>query len=169
MATKRNHWARHHRILAGILIGLIVVAAGLVIAQDQETLRIRTSLGVEDSRFPDYLARLVGHQLQAGDTYAVLTNGDQAFPAMLAAIDHARQRIAFESYIYQEGEVADRFTAAFESAARRDVQVQIVVDFVGSSKMGKDTIARLEKAGVKIGWVNPLFGAKVEEANYRSH
>ena len=169
MQGKRVHWARHHRILAGVLIGLILVAAGLVIAQDQETLRIRASIGVAEPRFPDYLARLVGHPLTNGDSYVVLTNGDAAFPAMLGAIGRAKQRIAFESYIYQDGDVADRFTAAFESAARRGVAVRIVVDSVGSSRMGREHIKRLEAAGVKIGWVNPVFGADVEEANYRSH
>jgi cardiolipin synthase len=169
MAVTRAHWARHHRILAAILIVLIIVAAGLVIAQDQETLRIRSSISLDDGRFPDYLARLVGHPLTTGDNYTVHTNGDKAFPAMLAAINGARQRISFESYIYQDGDVADQFTSAFEAAARRGVNVRIVVDSVGSSKMGRAHIDRLERAGAKIGWVNPLFGADVEEVNYRSH
>jgi cardiolipin synthase len=167
--AQRSHWARSQRILAGVLIALILVAAGLVIAQDQETLRIRTSIGTEDSRFPEYLARLLGHPLTSGDSYAVHVNGDKAFPAMLAAIDSAKERVAFESYIYSDGEVADRFTAAFESAARRGVRVRIVVDSVGSSNIGKEHVQRLESAGVKIGWVNPVFGADIEEANYRSH
>jgi cardiolipin synthase len=169
MTVKREHWRRHHRILAGILIAVIVVAAGLLIAQDQETLRIRSSIGVADERFPDYLARLVGHPLTTGDSYVVLTNGDKAFPAMLAAINAATQRIAFESYIYQDGKVADQFTGAFAAAARRGVRVRIVVDAIGSSQMGKEHVDRLEKAGVAIGWVNPVFGSNVEEANYRSH
>jgi cardiolipin synthase A/B len=169
MTAQRTHWARTHRILAGVLIVLILVAAGLVIAQDQETLRIRTSIGTEDQRFPDYLARLLGHPLTSGDSYAVHSNGEKAFPAMLAAIDSAKQRVAFESYIYSDGEVADRFTAAFESAARRGVRVRIVVDSVGSSDIGKAHVERLESAGVKIGWANPVFSADIEEANYRSH
>jgi cardiolipin synthase len=169
MAGKRAHWARHHRILAGILIVLIIVAAGLVLAQDQETLRIRSSIAIADPRFPEYLARLLGHQLTEGDSYEVLDNGDNAFPAMIDAINRAKERVAFESYIYQDGDVADRFTGAFEAAARRGVRVRIVVDSVGSSKMGDEHITRLKNAGVAIGWVNPLFGSSVEEANYRSH
>jgi cardiolipin synthase len=169
MTVTRQHWARHHRILAGILIALILVAAGLLIAQDQETLRIRVSIGTDDPRFPDYLARLVGHPLTTGDSYVVLTNGDVAFPAMLDAIGRATERVDFESYIYQDGKVADQFTAAFVAAASRGVQVRIVVDAIGSSKMGTEHVKRLEAAGVKIGWVNPVFGSDVEEANYRSH
>jgi cardiolipin synthase len=169
MATKRVHWARHHRILAGVLIGVIVVGAGLLIAQDQETLRIRSSIAVDDSRFPGYLARLLGHPLSTGDGYLVHTNGNDAFPAMLAAVGRARERVDFESYIYQDGDAADRFTAAFAAAARRGAHVRIVVDAFGSSKMGRGHIKRLEDAGVKIGWVNPIVGASFENANYRSH
>jgi cardiolipin synthase len=77
--------------------------------------------------------------------------------------------VAFESYIYSDGEVAERFTAAFESAARRGVRVRIVIDSIGSSNIGKEHVERLENAGVKIGWVNPVFGSDIEEANYRSH
>ena len=169
MATKRVHWARHHRILAGVLIGVILVGAGLLIAQDQETLRIRSSIAVDDSRFPDYLARLLGHPLSTGDNYLVHTNGNAAFPAMLAAIARARERVDFESYIYQDGDAAERFTAAFAAAARRGAHVRIVVDAFGSSKMGREHVKRLEEAGVKIGWVNPIVGASLEDANYRSH
>src|SRR6185295_19326516 len=102
MAPNRLHWQRHHRFIAGILIGVIVVGFGLLIAQDQETLRIKTPLAVEDSRFPDYLARLLGRPLTHGDSYKVLTNGDTAFPAMLDAIESAKERIGFESYIYEK-------------------------------------------------------------------
>ena len=51
MAPHRQHWARHHRFLAGILIGAITIGCGLLIAQDQETLRIKTPLAIEDQRF----------------------------------------------------------------------------------------------------------------------
>ena len=166
---KRLHWARHHRVLAGALIVLILVGAGLVVAQDQETLRIRSSVAVQDPRFPDYLARLLGHQLTTGDSYIVHTNGDAAFPAMLAAIAGARKRVEFESYIYQDGDLADRFTSAFAAAARRGVAVRVVVDSFGSSRMSSKQIDHLKMAGVALGWVNPLFGRSIEEANYRSH
>ena len=62
---QRHHWARHHRILAGVLIVMIVIAAGLLIAQDQETLRVKSPLDAGDARFPQYLANLLGHRLTA--------------------------------------------------------------------------------------------------------
>jgi cardiolipin synthase len=166
---QRQHWARHHRILAGVLIGLIVVAAGLLIAQDQETVKIKTSLAVEDPRFPQYLATLLGHRLTSNDSYTVRTNGAQAFPAMLAAINQAKQRVALETYIYAKGDVGTQFTNALEAAAKRGVKVSIILDAVGSKKMSDGDTKRLEAAGAEIRWVNPLVSFQIEEINYRTH
>ena len=165
----RQHWAKHHRIMAGILIAVILIGGGLLLAQDKETLEIRSPLSADDSRFPEYLARLSGHELTVGDGYVVHTNGDDAFPAMLAAIDSAKQRVSFESYIYESGDVGTRFTQAFEAAARRGVRVRIVLDALGSKKFDSTIGDRLKSAGVSIGWVNPLLGASIENANYRTH
>jgi cardiolipin synthase len=156
-------------VLITLAIIAVIVGVALAFAQDQETLRIKSSLSVEDPRYPDYLADILGHQLTHGDSYIVHTNGDKAFPAMLAAIDGARARISLESYIYEDGEVGKRFTEALAKAAERGVQVRLVLDSVGSKKIGDQNTERLEKAGVKIGWVNPIVSYSFEEANYRTH
>ena len=148
---------------------MIVLAAGLLIAQDQETIRIKSPLAIEDARFPQYLANLLGHRLTSNDTYVVHTNGDHAFPAMLAAIGRAQQRVALETYIYAKGDVGTQFTDALEAAAKRGVSVKIVLDSVGSKKISDDDEKRLEAAGAQIRWVNPLVSFQIEEINYRTH
>jgi cardiolipin synthase A/B len=160
---------RPRNLVSAIAIILILIGVGLVIAQDQETLRIRTPLAATDPRFPDYLATLIGKPLTAGDTYIVHTNGDQAFPAMLAAIDAAKSRIAFETYIFDTGRVAERFATALEAAARRGVSCQLVLDSVGASNMEVRTIEGLEAAGCRIGWFNQISSFAIEEVNYRTH
>ena len=166
---QRQHWARHHRILAAVLIVLLVLAVGLLLAQDQETIQIKSSLAVEEPRFPQYLANLLGHRLTSNDSYVVLTNGDQAFPVMLAAINRAKQRIELETYIYEKGDVGTQFTDALEAAGRRGVSVKIVLDSVGSKGMSDDDEKRLGAAGAEIRWVNPLVSFQIEEVNYRTH
>jgi cardiolipin synthase A/B len=158
---------RARNIVIAVAVVLGVIGAGLVIAQDQETLRVRTPLAAPDAIFPDYLATLLGHPVTAGDAYAVYTNGDTAFPAMLDAIGRAQHRISFETYIFDTGAVAERFVTALEAAARRGVRVRMVLDAMGSSNMDEGHIARLEKAGGRIGWYNPA--SHLEEANYRTH
>lgn len=167
--AQRLHWARHHRVLAAIVLVLIAVTVALAFAQDRQTLRVRTSLAMEDPRFPQYLADLLGHRLTSADSYIVHTNGDDALPAMLKAIDGAHERISLETYNFEEGEIAARFTDALARAAHRGVNVQMVLDAVGSKKMSANDIDRLQEAGCHIGWVNPLFSYSFAEANYRTH
>jgi cardiolipin synthase len=154
-------------VLAAVLIAALLLVAGLVIAQDQETLRVRTSLAASDARFPEYLARLLGAPVTADDAYVVLTDGPRAFEAMLAAIERAQHRISFETYVYSPGEITDRFTAAFEAAAKRGVEVRLVLDAVGAES--GEHIERLERAGCKVAWFNKVTGYSIEELNYRTH
>jgi cardiolipin synthase len=152
-----------------LLIVALVIAGALVIAQDQETLRVRTSLAAADPRFPEYLARLLGAPLTSGDAYTVHTDGSTALPAMLDAIRRARHRVSFETYVYESGEAADRFTAAFEEAARRGVKVRIVLDSIGAKKIEPAHVDRLRQAGCQVVWFNEVDGFGLEELNYRTH
>ena len=156
-------------VLGAILIVAILLGIGLVIAQDQETLQVRTPLAAEDARFPDYLARLAGRPITTGDQYRVLHNGDETFPAMLEAIERARQRISFETYIYSAGEISEKFTHALAAAARRGVRVQMVLDAVGASDSERADIKTLRDAGVQVGFFNPVRQATLEAINYRTH
>jgi cardiolipin synthase len=152
-----------------LLSAAAVIALGLVFAQDQETLKPRSALGAEDPRFPAYLAALVGTDLAHGNRYDVLTNGSQIFPAMLKAMDEAKKRIAFETYIYDKGEAANQFTAALERAARRGVNVLLTIDSVGASSMEQSHEDRLRAAGCTIVEFNAPRWYSLEEVNYRTH
>jgi cardiolipin synthase len=156
-------------LVFALLIAALVIAGALVIAQDQETLRVRTSLAADDPRFPEYLARLLGAPLTTGDAYVVHTDGAAAFPAMLDAIRRARHRVSFETYVYESGTTADEFTAAFEEAARRGVNVRVVLDSIGAKKIDPAHVDRLRQAGCQVVWFNEVRGLDVEELNYRTH
>jgi cardiolipin synthase len=152
-----------------VVVAAIVTATVLAIAQDQETVELRSPVAAEDPAAADYLAALVAADLVEGNTYEVLVNGDQVFPAMLGAIAAARERISFETYIYDKGRVADQFTDALEQAARRGVIVNVVLDALGAASMEKSHLERLEKAGCHIVNFNPTAWYTLEELNYRTH
>jgi cardiolipin synthase len=157
------------RALIVLAVVVLIVSVALLLAQDQETLKIGSSYGAEHPEYPSYLAALVNAHLTRGNRYDVLTNGDEIFPAMLDAIDGATRRINFETYVYDSGDIPDRFTAAFERAARRGVAVTIIVDAVGASGMNSDHAARLEAAGCTVLRFHPTRWYAVEEVNYRTH
>jgi cardiolipin synthase A/B len=156
-------------LIIGVVIALLAIAGGLLIAQDQETLRVRTELPAGDAQFPEYLARLLGAPLTSGDSYVVHTDGTAAFPAMLDAINDAKHRISFETYVYQTGQIGAQFTAALEAAARRGVNVRMVLDSIGAKKTSEQDVERLRRAGCQVVWFNRVGSLNFEELNYRTH
>ena len=163
---------RHPRIvlfLKIVLVALVVTATVLAIAQDQETVELRSAVSTEDPSAAKYLAALVSADLVDGNTYDVLVNGDQVFPAMLEAIAAARSRISFETYVYEKGRIADQFTSALEQAARRGVVVNVIFDAIGTGGMDRSHLDRLEKAGAHVLSFNPTGWYTLEELNYRTH
>ena len=159
----------HHKLVFSVLIVLAILVAVVAIAQDQETLRIDSAYGAEDPRFPPYLATLLGTAASTGNRYEVLANGDQLFPPMLDAIASARRRISFETYIYQRGSIGEQFTSALERAAQRGVQVNLVVDAMGSNRIPREWTDRLRHAGVRVGLFGQPRWYTLEELNYRTH
>jgi cardiolipin synthase len=151
-----------------VLVALGITCLLLVIAQDQETLTIQTPVAAADSRFADYVASLTGAPVESGDRYEVLHNGDEVFPAMLAAIGQATRRINFETFIYQDGWVGGEFTRELAAAAARGVVVRVVLDAFGST-VSQATKDHLAEAGVQLVMFNPLHPWSLEEANYRTH
>lgn len=66
------------------------------------------------------------------NTVGVLHNGDEAYPAMLAAIDAARHSIALATYIMRNDAAGRRFVEGLAAAKARGVEVRILLDGVGS-------------------------------------
>ena len=151
-----------------VLTVLAIITVLLMIAQDQDTLRMQSPVAATDPRFADYVASLVGAPVQTGDRYTVLRNGDEVFPAMLEAIRGATRRISFESFIYEDGVVGDQFTRELAAAAQRGVTVRVVLDAFGAT-LSPQSQEQLREAGVQIAWFNELRPWTIEEANYRTH
>jgi cardiolipin synthase len=157
------------RALLVIGVAALVVAIALAIAQDQVTIKIGSAYAAADPDHPSYLAALINAPLTRGNTYDVLTNGVEIYPAMLDAIEGARRRINFETYVYATGEIPNRFTDAFERAARRGVQVTVIVDAVGAASMDDQDAERLRSAGATVLRFHPTHWYSIEELNYRTH
>jgi cardiolipin synthase len=162
----KSRWRRPVLILGSIAL---FVGVPLWIAQDQETIQLRSAVAADDPRSPAYVAALVGADLSRGNTYDVLTNGDQIFPPMLEAIENAKRRISFEAFVYETSEIGNRFTTALEGAARRGVQVYIVLDWFGASALEQTDVQRLKDAGCHVVYYNEASWYEFEEANYRTH
>jgi cardiolipin synthase len=93
---------------------------------------------------------------EGGHTIELLRGGDDLFPAMGAAIAQARRSIWLATYIFHDDAVAQTLALLLAEAARRGVQVRVVVDGFGS----KATLAALREwmvpAGVQLAVFRPI-------------
>jgi cardiolipin synthase len=77
----------------------------------------------------------------------LLVDGDEAYAAMLDAINAAQYSVALQTYIYDGDDVGERFTAALEAAARRGVAVRVLVDGLGAWSVRRSLRRRLASVG----------------------
>ena len=95
-----------------------------------------------------------------------LRSGNEAFPAMLAAIEAARQSIRLEMYIFSAQPPGDGFRDGLVRAVQRGVYVQVLLDAVGSFSLPSSFWKPFLDAGGKLRWFNPL---KLGRISYRDH
>jgi cardiolipin synthase len=80
---------------------------------------------------------------------ALLRDGYQAYPAMLAAIAQAKSTICFETYILRDDSTGMLFIEALIERARAGIEVLVMYDFWGS-EVSDINLAALRAAGVKL-------------------
>ncbi len=100
-------------------------------------------------------------------TWQWLRNGNEAFPAMLTAIDDALTSIRLETYIFADDELGRRFRDALVSAARRGVRVQVLVDAIGSLTLAAEFWVPLRAVGGEVRVFNPLALKRAAIRNHR--
>ncbi|MDD2539828.1 MAG: phospholipase D-like domain-containing protein, partial [Desulfuromonadaceae bacterium] len=96
--------------------------------------------------------RIVTTALRGGNRIEMLENGDNAYPAMLAAIRRAKRSINLTSYIFDADGIGADFVAHLSEAAGRGVAVRIIIDALGEkyskvspTKAFKGTQVHLER------------------------
>ncbi len=97
-------------------------------------------------RIGDALTR---RPLTGGNTLETLHDGETAFPRMLSAIDGARHSVWLSTYIFQTDRVGRQFIDALGAAARRQVQVRVLVDGIGEWYDWPHVVPLLRRAGVR--------------------
>ncbi len=105
-----------------------------------------------------------------GNTIEPLKGGDEAYPAMLAAIGEAKRHVALSSYIFDNDPTGRAFAAALAAARHRGVQVRVLVDAVGA-RYSRPSISReLRPEGVPIDYfLGNLIGFRLPYAQLRNH
>ena len=91
-----------------------------------------------------------------GNVVSLLRGGDALFPAMVAAIDAARQEVCLATYIFNDDPTAVRVADALIRAAQRGVRVQVVIDGFGTLGGVSALQRRLSDGGVQLAVYRPI-------------
>jgi cardiolipin synthase len=127
---------------------------------------------------PSFFPTIAAHTdaaILAGNRVEILLNGDQTFPAMLQAIRSARKSINYAQYLYQDGAIAYEFAEAFAERCRAGIEVNLLIDSHGGSKIPPDIFQLLVDAGCRFEWFRRIkifqFITPWEllRYNYRNH
>lgn len=97
------------------------------------------------------VGRATGQSLTGGNRIEPLVDGEQAYPAMLAAIESARYSVALTSYIFDSQGIGAQFVDALRRAHERGVQVRVLIDDV----YARWTPRSAYRAWLLPGWGNP--------------
>ena len=121
---------------------------------------------------PAFVRAMEAHTLSGlvdGNRADLLLNGDEIFPAMLAAIRAARTTITFANFIYEDGDIAREMAETLAERCRAGVGVNVLVDAVGSSHMPKALQKRLRNSGCHFARYHSLNPFAIKRLNHRNH
>ncbi len=154
-------------VLLTLLITLVV--SNFMGGEKKIERRMDRHYAVDDPLFAHELGALLGPAFIGGNRHQVLRNGDEIFPAMLAAIRGARTTINFETYIYWSGDIGREFASALSERAQQGVKVHLLLDWLGSAKMNKQLTDGMVAAGVVIRRFHPPHWSHWGRMNNRTH
>ncbi len=105
-----------------------------------------------------------------GNTVALLHSGEQAYPAMLAAIDQAQSSLYMSTYIFETDKTGRQFIAALARARARGVDVRVIIDGIGELYAFPRAGTLLRRQGVPTArFLRPSLFPPSVHINLRNH
>jgi cardiolipin synthase len=157
-------------VLTTLIVTALVLWIGANIATTEKRLlyRPRRLYTSGDADFRRALGILLGPPLLPGNKITSLVNGVQIYPAMLNAIRTAQTNITFESFVFRDA-IGATFVDELSSAARRGVQVHMLLDWLGSRMMDSSLLRAARAAGCDVQIYHPPSWYHLGRLNNRTH
>lgn len=153
-------------VVVGALLALLLTAGGCSSVPPHLEL---PALQMGDPSFRATLVAYTGNAVVSGNRVEVLLNGDQIFPAKIAAIRAARKSITYAQYVFEEGQPALDTAQALAERCRAGVPVHVLLDAVGALAMPKQYLDWMTEAGCKVVFYHPLTPWSLDRVNERNH
>ena len=126
-------------------------------------------LDVGTEEFMRAAETLTGAPISTGDEVELLINGDKIFPVYLETIAEAQRTLNLVTYAYWRGDIALQVAEALAERAKAGVEVNVVLDAMGSVQMQRDVLASMTDAGVRVTRFRPPKPYAWRRLNNRTH
>ena len=156
-------------LTAIVTVLVVVLAMNFATPEKKLERRIEHRYGIADAQYRREMSVMLGPTIVGGNRVVDLQNGDEIFPAMLAAIRAAQKTITFETYIYWSGDIGREMAEALAERARAGVKVSVLLDWVGSLKMEEALLQTMRDAGAHVERYRPLHWYHLGRMNNRTH
>src|SRR5205085_8995487 len=116
---------------SGTALGLAITAFFMYLFAPREgspAYGLEHEFAIESEEFRSTVVGATGAAFLRGNAFAIFNNGNEFYPAMMAAIEQAERSITIEAYIYWEGKIGKRFADALAGRAREGLPVKILLD-----------------------------------------
>lgn len=157
-------------IVAAVLLLAVVVLALIVwsVKRRRDAKLSITGEGDLASTIPT-LVGLTHGTLLNGNRVELLQDGDGFYPALLNAIHEARHSVHFETFLWKEGELSRRISAALAERATAGVTVRLLVDGSGGKGLKGADLRIMQEAGIRFARFHPLRLSNLGLINNRDH
>src|SRR3954468_17310650 len=153
-------------VIGGAFIAWFVVA---LLFTPHIPYHIEADVDACSDHFVHVLESTLQTHLQHGNRVEIFTNGDRFYPAMLAAIEGARETITMECYIFKKGAIGTRFVDALCERAKAGVRVTLVMDAIGSFGAFRKSATPLREAGCRVAAYQGFSWYRLGRLNNRTH
>ncbi|MDP9035500.1 MAG: cardiolipin synthase [Myxococcota bacterium] len=114
-------------------------------------------------------AHLSGLRATSGNRVDVLVDGQATYGAIGDAIDAARHHVHAEYYLIRNDATGRWFRDRLVAAARRGVEVRLLMDGFGCFPLGWGWCRPLRHAGARVAEFMPMRNALLQPVNLRNH
>ena len=161
-----SHRGRGSLLALGLAVALLTQGCTLI-AVKRTVYQFDHPFAVKDAAFRRSLDTF-GNTMVRGNTAQLLNNGDAIIGSMTEAIRQAKVTVNLESYIFKNDKAGEMFAQPLIEAARRGVEVRVLVDGTGSSHSGP-ILDRMRQAGAKVNVFHPIGLWSVYNIGWRTH
>ena len=126
-------------------------------------------LDVGDREFLRAAEAMTAAPISDGNDAELLINGDRIFPNFLRTIEEARRTVNLLTYVYWRGDIAHDVAGLLCRKASEGVEVNVLLDWVGTAKMDRELVGNMREAGVSVAKFRPLKPYAIRRLNNRTH